>query len=86
MAFFQTDLDPIYLREQHRDTTYLVKTNPAMTTTTTTTHSQAQEQLSKLPTTLTTTKLFQHFFKGSIKEKQPSVTSDPMNRFISFHL
>lgn len=80
MAFFQTDLDPIYLREQHRDTLPR-KTNLAMTT------SQPQEQhLSKTPTPLTTTKLFQHFFKGSYKEKQPSVTSDPMNRFISFHL
>lgn len=86
MAFFQTDLDPIYLREQHRGDTLLVKKNPAMTTSATTPHSQTQEHLSKLPATLTATKLFQHFFKGSIKEKQPSVTSDPMNRFISFHL
>lgn len=83
MAFFQTDLDPIYLREKHRDTLPR-KHNTDMV-------SKQQQQLATITTTMpsnfATTKIFHHLFKGSsVNEKCSSITSDPINRLVSFHL
>lgn len=80
MAFFQTDLDPIYLREKHRETLPL-KLNNGMVT------KQQQQTMMATPTYFTTTKIFHYLFKGSpIKENCSRITSDPMNRLVSFHL
>lgn len=74
MAFFQTDIDPIYLREEHREI------SPIMSI-------QTQAKSVQTNTPLVTTKLlFHQLFKGSVNESSQSITSDPMNRLVSFHL
>jgi hypothetical protein len=87
MAFFQTDLDPIYLREKHREILPRKHNNDMV--------SKQQQQLATITTTnsntipsnFATTKIFHHLFKGSsVNEKCSSITSDPINRLISFHL
>lgn len=82
MTFFRTD---IHLAQNNQDTlpmTYL--------------QAQQQQQQSSSSTTTTTstttnppavvTKLFQHLFKDSTNKTDTRITSDPMNRLVSFHL
>ncbi|KAG2235810.1 hypothetical protein INT48_003922 [Thamnidium elegans] len=77
MTFFQTDIDPILLRQKHQDILPMTY-NASM---------QAQQQQSSLSTNppAIVTKLFQHLFKGSTNKTDTRITSDPMNRLVSFH-
>ncbi|OBZ82977.1 hypothetical protein A0J61_08973 [Choanephora cucurbitarum] len=71
MAFFQTDIDPIYLREQHRKVM--------------TTEKQPIKQASQIPQHQT---LFQILFSTTPFEIKPrsTITTDSMNRLVSFYL
>lgn len=70
MTFFQADVDPIHLREKHQDNVPL-KPNSTLPT---------------QPSSTLVGKLFQNFFKGSTNNTNSRITSDPMNRLVSFHL
>ena len=74
MAFFQTDLDPIYLREKHNKVTLPSPLDSKSTLPRT------------VPVSLTTTLLLQHFFKDPLHTERRTITADPMNRLLSFHL
>ncbi|KAK4513439.1 INCENP_ARK-bind domain-containing protein [Mucor velutinosus] len=80
MAFFQSDLDPIYLRENHRQVLFSKQQSSSQID---------QQHLQQQPSLFITssTRVFQHLFKTSPDEKKPkTATTDPMNRLVSFHL
>jgi hypothetical protein len=77
MAFFQTDLDPLYLREKHRDTLQQRPINNIASST------QEEMQQSRKKHEFK----FSDIFKSSTSlQEGPRITSDPMNRLVSFHL
>lgn len=81
MAFF-LDLDPLHLREQHNNN----NNNKEETASRKHIKQQLQQQQQQVAS-FTTTKIFHHSFKGSIVgEDRSRITSDPMNRLVSFHL
>jgi hypothetical protein len=81
MAFFQGDLDPIYLREQYKQVCS-TKHGDRLSETLQTRQEQVEQTSS-----FTTTNLFHHLFKRSLNEpKATTITTDPMNRLVSFHL
>lgn len=90
MAFFQGDLDPIYLREQHKkqvDSTSKHNTDQLSPENLQILEQQQQQQQVEQTIPFTTTKLFHHYFQRSRKDpKETSITTDPMNRLVSFHL
>jgi hypothetical protein len=80
MSFFQGDLDPIYLREQYRQVC-LIKHSDKLSEGLKTRQQQVEQS------SFTTTKLFHHLFKRTLNEPKPTtITTDPMNRLVSFHL
>lgn len=75
MAFFQTDLEPIYLRENHNRQKLIVK-NSKQTSSTQPTHENTYKWS------------FESFF-GITKNNDSSksqITTESMNRLVSFHL
>lgn len=79
MTFFRTDIDPIHLGQNNQDILPMAYNAPM----------QEQQQQSSTNTTnppAIVTKLFQHLFKGSTNKTDTRITSDPMNRLVSFHL
>ncbi|GAN04511.1 hypothetical protein MAM1_0065c03971 [Mucor ambiguus] len=81
MAFFQSDLDPIYLRENHRQVLFSKQQSPSQI--------DLQQQQQQQPSLFITSskRVFQHLFKTSPDDKRPNTaTTDPMNRLVSFHL
>lgn len=82
MAFFQCDIDPIYLRENHRQVLPLKQQPPSQID-----QQQQQEQQQTSLLITSSKRIFQHLFKTSPDDKRPkTATTDPMNRLVSFHL
>lgn len=80
MTFLQSDLDPIYLRENHRQALPLKQSSNQID------QQQHQQQQSTLLIT-SSNRIFQHLFKTSSNDKKPkTITTDPINRLVSFHL
>lgn len=74
MSFFQTELDTMYLREEHRG--LLPMLSP---------ETQVKAVQGHAP--ITTKLIFHRLFKSSVvNETKQNITSDPMNRLVSFHL